>query len=194
MTSLTPPSTPHCPECGAAHRLGAKSCWLCGAKFPVSGPDQGVPTSPFAASQASSTEATAATFSLSSLFLVMTLAAVAAGVFAAAPGLGVLFLLVATPALVRTMIATSRQKARGIPSAPGEKVVAFLGSIGVVLLLILSVGVALFTACWTACAGGAVLSSAGEGPMIAGGVAGAVVGLALSGWVLRRIWHRGKKA
>lgn len=183
MTPL--PSPRHCPECGATDRLAAERCWMCGARLRE---PAGQAQSPFAA------EATSATFSLSSLFLVMTLVAVGAGVFAAAPGLGVLFLIVATPALVRTMVITSRQKSHGVATTPAEKFVAFLGSTGVVLLIFLSIGAALFTACWTACAGGAALSAAGEGATITGAIAGGVAGLALSGWVLWRIWHRQNKA
>ena len=115
--------------------------------------------------------------------------AVGAGVFAAAPGLGVLFAIVATPALVRTMVITSQQKSRGMATTPGEKLVAFLGSTGVVLLVILSIGLALFTACWTACGGAALVSVAGYQAMWVGGTVGGAVGLFLSGRALWRIWH-----
>ena len=185
--SSSSPDSPRCPECGAASPCRSDRCWLCGAALPVEAGSPGTTATTAA-------EAVAKTFSLSSLFLVMTLVAVGAGVFAAAPGLGILFVILATPALVRTMVVTSRQKTSGIATTPSQKIAAFLGSVGVVLLVILSIGVALFTACWTACAGGAVMSAAGQQATIAGAVAGGIVGLALSGWVLRLIWRKGRKA
>jgi hypothetical protein len=192
MSSPPTTSSPRCPECGAAYRLAAERCWLCGSKLPQDGLDTVQPEEPLEATLV--TRETASTFSLSSLFLVMTLVAVGAGVFAAAPGLGILFAIVATPALARTIVVTSRQKTRGIVTTPGQKAGAFLGSIGIVLLVFLSIGVALFTACWTACAGGAVMSAGSQNAVIAGAVAGGIAGLTLSGWVLWLIWRKRRKA
>ena len=89
----------------------------------------------------------AATFSLSSVFLVMTLAAVAAGVLAAAPGLGVLFLFIATPALIRTMEVSFLRKLQGTPMTPRAKVLEFLLSIAIVVLILVCTYIALFVAC-----------------------------------------------
>lgn len=178
--------TPRCPECGAEHHAGARRCWLCGAE--LAGEPSAAP-----ASTSADTEATAATFSLSSLFLVMTLVAVCAGVFAAAPGLGIIFAVLATPALVRTIFITAKQKSRGTAVTPGQKIVRFLGSIGVVLLVFLSIGVALLTACLTACAGYELDPNKGTF-IFPSMVIGGVVGLPLAGWLLWLIWRWQRKA
>lgn len=157
-------ATKRCPRCGAALGLRADLCWLCGAGV---GERAGQPASGASAAEVIDatlvSQETAATFSLTSLFLVMTLAAVAAGAFAAAPGLGILFLVVATPALARTMIITTRQKTSGVSSTPFQKIVSFIGSIGLVVLVLTSVVTALFSACLAALGAPLVLMSEATG-------------------------------
>lgn len=133
-----------CRECGAAYPLTGQKCWLCGADLPERAALTTAPTSenPFAASAHR-------TFSLSSLFLVMTLAAVCLGVFAAAPGVGVALAIVATPALVRTMVVSSRGKARGSRLSPTEKVWTFAASACLLVVVIAAAGIAFFYACAT---------------------------------------------
>ena len=174
-----------CPECSAHLTVAAERCWLCGADLSAEGKTVSPPG-------AAKEIQTASTFNLSTLFLVMTLAAVASGAFAAAPGLGIFFLVVATPALVRTMVLTTRRKASGVTSTAGEKVVNFLGSLGIVLLGMFSLQLALFLACSAGLASGAVASSFGEGAMVIGFFVGGSVGLVCSGWLLRKLWGRRK--
>ena len=166
-----------CPECSAHLTVAAERCWLCGADLSAEGKTASPPG-------AGTDIQTASTFNLSTLFLVMTLAAVAAGAFAAAPGLGIFFLVVATPALVRTMVITTRQKASGVASTPLEKVVGFLGSVGVVLALLVAIQIALFIACWAGLATGAAFNLFGELPAIIGGVIGGLVTLVALGRVI----------
>ncbi|HUY34979.1 MAG TPA: hypothetical protein VMV69_19685 [Pirellulales bacterium] len=107
--AANPPAT--CPECGADYPSIGQRCWLCGAAPPDGAalPDRAAPTAGNAPEN-SIASSTRHTFSLISLFLVMTLVAVCLGVFAAAPGLGIVLAIVATPALVRTMIVSSRRR------------------------------------------------------------------------------------
>lgn len=173
---------PRCRECGAECHFDAARCWLCGASNPgAAHPSESI----------SAGASTATTFSLTSLFMVMTLVAVGAGVFAAAPGLGIIFAILATPALIRTVVITAKQKSRGVAATPGQKVVRFLGSVGVVLLVLISIGVALLTACLTACAGYALGGKNGLG---IGTAIGGAAGLALIGWLLWLIWRWQRKA
>ncbi|HVX09657.1 MAG TPA: hypothetical protein VHC22_00510 [Pirellulales bacterium] len=129
------------------------------------------------------TRETAATFSLSSLFLVITLAAVTAGAFAAAPGLGIVFAVVATPALIRAIVVTSRRKTRGVASTRGQKVVTFLGSVGMVLLILSTVAISLTIALFLACTGGLIGMvasnfSGGDKSFMVGAAVGGTIGLA----------------
>jgi hypothetical protein len=127
---------------------------------------------------------TAATFSLSSVFLVMTLAAVAAGVLAAAPGLGILFLVIATPALARTMVVSSQRKRLGVAMTPGAKILHFLHSTALTLVILASIVicvtaalvVALFVACANAIGGHSGFNS--DAGFVWGAIAGGPVALA----------------
>jgi tetratricopeptide (TPR) repeat protein len=123
------------------------------------------------------------------LFLVTTLAAIAAAVLAADLGLGVWFLIVAVPALVRTIRVISRRNFLGSASTLSEKLGIFIRSTGVALLLLLCVATVLYAACLGAVVGSAALSSIGERARNAGAVGGTLAGLVLSGWLLWCIWH-----
>jgi hypothetical protein len=90
-------------------------------------------------------------FSIGSLMLVVTLAAVCLGLGAAAPGLGIALAIVATPALVRTFVSSAQRKAQGERLQPGDKVATFAASVGVVLLAGVAAGVAFFATCLIAC-------------------------------------------
>lgn len=151
-------STPlqRCSECSADLAAEADRCWLCGADL---SDDSKTVSTPAAVESISPT---ANTFTLSSLFLLMTLVAVGAGVVAAAPGLGVLFVILATPALIRTVAITSKQKARGAATTPGQKIALFLSSIGLVLLVLISLLTALYSACWTVWGAPALFSGPGS--------------------------------
>ncbi|HWB11373.1 MAG TPA: hypothetical protein VG826_19240 [Pirellulales bacterium] len=199
----TPSPLPRCPECGAAYRLGGGRCWLCGGRLPQH-EGQGALPRPAPASRygeiieaALVSQETAATFSLSSLFLVMTLAAVSAGAFAAAPGLGIFFVVIAAPALIRTIVIGSRRKRLGVATSRGEKIFNFLQSIGVMILIlvciVVALGVALFAACTGALAGGVVSESIGkstDAAMIGGAAAGGLIALVGIGTVLWAIWNK----
>ncbi|HET6880404.1 MAG TPA: hypothetical protein VFI31_09630 [Pirellulales bacterium] len=191
---MSPPdSAPaRCPECGAAVRMGGDRCWLCGAKLPHAAAEQ--PTPPAAGREiveaTLAQQETAATFSLTSLFMVTTLVAVGAGVFAAAPGLGIAFAIVATPALIRTIVVTSKRKAQGVVQTPGKKIAAFLASIGIMLLVVVSIGIALLTACLTACAG---LAVGGDKGIVPGMYVGGAAGLVLTGCLMWLIWRWQRK-
>ncbi|HVA47835.1 MAG TPA: hypothetical protein VNH11_15815 [Pirellulales bacterium] len=114
--------------------------------------------------------------------MVMTLAAVAAASFSVAPGVGIAFVIIATPAFVRTIVITSRQKALGITTTPGQKVLTFCGSVGLVTLLLLSIPVALSMARDMF---GKHASAASRGPS-------ELTCLGALGWVMWMVWRRGK--
>lgn len=133
---------------------------------------------------------TTTTFKLSSLFLVTTLAAIAAGVFSANVVVGVLLLIVAGPALVRTIMVISRRKMLGRDSTAREKLVEFIHSMSMVVLLLVFIVITLWAALIGATLFGAALITIGEGARQGGEVVGALVGVALSGWLLWWVWHR----
>jgi hypothetical protein len=127
------------------------------------------------------------TFKLSSLFLVMTLAAIAAGVFAANLVLGVSFLVVVVPALGRTIRLLSRRNMLGRTSTLREKLVKFVHSMDIVLHAIVFIA----TPVAAALVGATVCGAAtGESARLAGEIVGALVGLVPSAWFLWRFWQR----
>jgi hypothetical protein len=123
-------------------------------------------------------------FSLASLILVMTLVAVCLGVLMAAPGLGILLIIVAVPALVRTVVTGSQQKGTGAPLSLGQKVVAFITSLGLMIAVGIAGIIAFEIACWGSCAAVAVVAGEGEGAFYTGLILGAVAGLGAIGYLL----------
>jgi hypothetical protein len=80
--------------------------------------------------------------------LVIALIAVCLGVLVEIPGLGVVLLLVSTPALIRTLMAVSRGKAAGRPLSGWEKMTVFAGSLGVVAVIGLASLIAFIATCF----------------------------------------------
>ena len=75
-------------------------------------------------------------------FLGLLFLLVCAGLIIENPGLGILLVIVATPALVRAVFLASRRREEGAPMTGFEKVNAFIGSLGAVA----TVAVAAFVA------------------------------------------------
>jgi hypothetical protein len=117
-----------CPVCGAARKPDLTTCWLCSAVLPQSGtgkvenektdvPGDGLcPESPAGPFQ----------YGLSSLFLIMTLVAILCSIVATSPGLGIAAAILATPALIWTIVAAARRGNRGEPMSAGGKAGTFI--------------------------------------------------------------------
>lgn len=169
-----------CPDCGATLAGGQASCWLCQRKH-----DEGSVENPYASPRPTG-ESLPWQFSLESLILVMTLAAVGLGLFMISPGLGVLFAFIATPALIRTIAASTVRKQKGDRLAVGEKVAVFLLS----MLIMALVGLATFVAFGVMCFAGAALAGTAnadlETTIGVGLLVGLVAALPLLIWLLQR--------
>jgi hypothetical protein len=160
-----------CPECGAALVPGAKRCWLCAARVtqprkltsPVDdelriepapqGPkvrpsDMFLDWRPVHPSPANFDR----TFSLSTLFLWVTLAAVVLGVWRIAHGLGIFLAILSLPAAVRTIAnVRSRQQQSGQPVSAAEKTFAFLGALVSAAAIAMAIVVGVFGALMAVC-------------------------------------------
>jgi hypothetical protein len=111
-----------CPQCGARLAAGSEVCWLCGAA--VAAAESQPPTTQAAALPAPPAPVVrhaGASFSLGTLFVVMTLVAICCGLFIAAPGLGITVCIVLAPVLVRTAMVVNRREAAGRPVSMAEK-------------------------------------------------------------------------
>lgn len=138
-----------CPYCDAINFTQAPppdtlKCWMCAETFPN---DKALPVGPAEDVPVEQNFV----FGITSLMLVVTLAAVGFGLFRAMPGLGVLFLVVLTPALVRAQIVTRREQKLNAPLTKQQQFRAFFTSfattMGVLALIGIGVVVALFGTC-----------------------------------------------
>jgi|SRR5581483_4057748 len=170
-----------CPECGAELAAGRARCWLCERK--VSEAEIGNPY----ASPRPTDDNLAVQFSLASLFLITTLAAVCVGVFLFSPGLGILLGVFAIPALVRTFIDVTQYKRAGAPLGLAGKLASFALSLLVVAAVAIAGCVAFFTVCLIGATAGEVTGKFENliGPVIG---ASSLAGLGAAGvlfWVTR---------
>lgn len=185
MTSANPFATARCPECGAEYPEQGARCWLCGSPLPAEAPAGEAAALP--AESAAAPPVPQWTFGLSSLMLVTTLVAVCLGLGSIAPGLGIVLAIVSAPALVRTFVASARRKASGERLTPAEKLTAFFGSVGVVVIVGISAAIAFYATCWIAC-GAAAAVGADEGAFLVGIVVGVLVGIVVLVLMLRWLW------
>jgi hypothetical protein len=166
-----------CPQCGASCALDVARCWLCHAEL---APATDAEASP------SPTQATTQ-FSIATILLVTTLIAVCLGVFRISPGLGLAIVAFAAPALIRTFVVGVQQKRVGQSLSIGEKLTAFVASLGIMILVGIAGVVAFQIACWGTCG---LISAANSRSIIsdAGFMASVVVGslaaLAIGVWIL----------
>lgn len=126
-----------CIKCGAQQPRETKTCWLCGALTTLDShkPQATNPVRP--ASDRFS-------FSLSTLLLLMALAAVCFGLLAEAPGLGVPMCVLLVPVLVRTAKVVRRREAAGLSVSRAEKISLMATSFGVATVVAVVVAVAAF--------------------------------------------------
>lgn len=190
---------PVCPECGAAFSGEGTYCWLCGWKpgDPVGIRPKGPPTVNPYASPALKPGDLKWTFSLSTLFLWTALVAVVLGVYRIAPGLGItlgIFSLIA--ALHTTGIAAYRKKRLGRALTVQEKILAFLGSFAVVLLIAVAVVAAIISALFVICMSGGGIGQLGPSPGFAiPAIAITAIAIAVGFgvfFIVRRLWRTPK--
>lgn len=112
-----------------------------------------------------------------------------------APGLLLVLLVVATPAMIRTVVIASRERSTG--SAPSGTAAAgiFLSSLGIVVIIGLASIAAFYATCFAVCLGSLTLTDLGRGNssgwiMVASVGAGLAPGLFVAYWLARRLWPR----
>jgi hypothetical protein len=161
-----------CPECGARVKPTDDKCWLCGRDLVISAEVvEPYAESPFSAnwSPRAGVKPAPFQFSLESLLMVITLAAVCLGAFVATPGLGVLALIVAAPALLRTVVEGHQSRQRGHALTLSEKLVAFAASTGIALAALSAAAAAFFTACTASILAVCVVGAATDGKALSSG-------------------------
>src|SRR5262245_21592070 len=133
MTVVPLPSGRRCAACHALLPARATRCWLCSADVDAQGN-----TVPLAAALAPFSRPSHAvpsgSFSLASLMLFMTLAAIVCGVFSIAPGVGAVLTLVLIPVVTHTAILARKERGAGNPLGIRGKLSLFLTSLVIVFV------------------------------------------------------------
>lgn len=165
-----------CPDCGWRTSGKFERCPVCHGRLqPRTGGGIHTPA-----------QADSHTFSLSTLFLIMTLICVGVGTIVAAPGLGIPLVVIVIPAFFRTS-AARRTASRAGEWTIGNRIAMFAGSLGVMLLIGIAGFIAFQIACSTSCFG-TMATGAGETAFIIGITVGAVAGLGTIGWLIWKTW------
>lgn len=147
-------SARRCRECGAELGAGDERCWLCRRDLVIDAEVVELEPPPVVRPAVSPLQ-----FSLETLLLIVTLSAVCLGALVAVPGLGVLLLVIAVPALVRTCLTGIRSKKLGGKLTATDKVMAFLASAAITWAALIAAGMAFFTACTASLLTGAAISN-----------------------------------
>jgi hypothetical protein len=183
-----------CPACSASLDGRELKCWLCNQDL-HSREDASPFASPPSAAQA---PARPVQFSLDTLFLAITLVAVCLGTTLAAPGLGFLLIVVAVPAVIRTIVARVRVGTADHRPTTGEKIVGFLASFGITAA-VMTAGFATFAvvaATTVALCVGVIGEDPTQSPLgwsfMIMFYASPFLGLALTAWLFWRTWPRRK--
>lgn len=184
-TTPTPePTKPTCPECGAEIRIPAATrCWLCQeplAKATAADMTRQIRRAPVGDSSASQVVA----------ILVLGLLVVLGLMAGQATGVLIGLLILSVPALVRTVVMSSRQRDAGAPAAATSVFFTFLTSLGIVVVVGIASGIAFFATCFVVCL--LQLNSSGKGDGILAGsvLAGLVTGFIVFLFLMRALWPR----
>jgi hypothetical protein len=188
MTSNDPfAASPVCPRCGATLG-GGELCWLCGASL----------------TQASAAPASAApavahhrhagfSYSISTLLLVTTLAAIVLGIAASAPGLGIFIAMLLAPVLLRTMMVVRAREAAGLDVGPAKKTALVATSLLATAAILGVTCCAAFCSFCTACIFVAGFGGSGNNSELLGFLLLSLVG-ALISWLLLYVLIRRSRA
>lgn len=154
--AASPFAAPTCVECGAELSPGSAYCWLCQRPVAI--------RAELATAAAQPSPVSSFQFSIQTLLLITTLAAVCLGALVTVPGLGILVLVVAIPALVRTCVTGAAMKREGHTFTTTDKIMSFLASAAVAWAALAAAGVAIVATCTaTLFAGLAIGEVAGGG-------------------------------
>jgi hypothetical protein len=145
-------------------RPGYYDCWLCHRSLTVKGE---LIRETDKINQLKRSPVNPLQFSIESLLLVTTLIAVCLGAAVSVPGLGIVALFVAVPALVRTCLTGVAAKQTGQRLTATDKIMTFFASSAITLAAFMAAGIAFFTACTVSVlTGAAVAQVAGSSPPV----------------------------
>ena len=139
-----------CPDCGATKQSAESVCWLCGVKV-VNAPARLRPSPSQARDEGKVS-------TITTVAILVAMAAVCLGVWIESPGLGVAFMVLLTPGLVRMLYEAVTSRIEGAPLTLGEKIETLVRSTvafaGILVTLAVASGVAFFVFCLYSVGGG----------------------------------------
>jgi hypothetical protein len=148
------PKVSRCATCRAVVLAGDQQCWLC--RGPLSGRAEGTVAVGSPTAIAHSEDSRVTSFSLSTLMLFVTLISVVCGLISIAPGVGIALALILLPVLAQTAILTHREEELGHALRPGDKIMLFFGSLGLVAIAGVAAAIAFGITCFVSGWGGVV--------------------------------------
>ena len=102
-------------------------------------------------------------------------------------------MVVAAPALIRTCIVGAKEKRSGHSLSIREKLLAFLASSAIIILIGVAGFIAFQIACWGSCAVVAgIQQKEGENALIVGIATGSLAGIGTMIWLVWTTWPRRK--
>ena len=136
---------------------------------------------------------------------LVAVVAVGMALVVALPGLGVLMLILTTPAFLRTAFAATRRRAESRPMSVEQTLGSFISSLALVLVIGVAASIAFGVTCFAGFLGGAAIAPAirPDAPqgfkgfndqlsvaLIGGGVCGTIGSLLVIYFLGRRLWKR----
>lgn len=176
-----------CPHCNAKQLGPSDECWLCHKSLTAE--PEGLPPPAIVPELYESDNMS---FSLATMFLLVTLASVCMGLLVAVPGWGIFACIVMVPVFFRTMRVVRYREAIGKAVTPMQKVVMFSTSFAVSSVLVIVVCVSAFCSFCGVCLS-IVGFGDGEGDMFAWGLGmciAAVVGFVVMVKLIKWIRYR----
>jgi hypothetical protein len=177
------PSDKRCPHCGKAIAANESECRMCRDKLAIrEGPAPAATPTPGKAWAGDD---------VAWAFLGGVAIFVCAATAFFAPGILILLLVLATPALVRAGVAGSRETAPSKFAGGPNFFTVFLSSLGITTVVLLAVSIAFFATCFAVGFGVMGVTNSLEGityAFVFGSIAGAIPGLALAIFLFRRLY------
>ncbi len=196
--SATPPPLPprraKCPHCGAEiFSTSATECWLCHER--ITPPTSTAPDTADDRDLAALLRRPARKGDNPAWIVFGVLAIlVCLGLATEGPGVLIVLLILATPALIRAALASWRQANLGAPLTGLDIAGTFLSSVGIVAVIGLASFAAFFVACFAVCLGQVAASSTGRGIgdslLYVSVGAGILPGLLVAAVLFRFLWPR----
>jgi len=172
------PQEKRCSQCGQVTTSDAGMCWLCLERFSV---QEGLHKPPLPPGEPKSTKDNAAWAVVGVIAIVLTVA-----IAIEMPGVLLVLIVFATPALIRAIFATEKEP-RGAPTSIGTFTMIFFSSLGIASFTG-SAAIAAFVAICFSIGAVGILQFESMAVVIFGVIAGIIAGTTVAVFLFKRLW------